>query len=374
MTDDGTAGAEAGGMAVGAQSETAPAFRRHDIDWLRIAAIGLLILYHAVIGFQPWARDIWFIQNDQTLEWLWIPMSLLNVWRIPLLFVVSGMGLRFALERRDWKQLLADRFLRIFVPLAFGFFVICPITAILFTSRYGGGLVYLPNAGHLWFLVNLFLYVLVLLPFLGFFRKPDGNPALRFLARSFRRPLALFFLAIPPMLEAWILDPEIYWAYAGSLHGLALGLVCFSGGFILASLGPVFWASVVRVRLPALLAAFSLYLVRLLAFGLQHEPAPMVALESSCWLLAVFGFSATFLNRPARHLRYLSEGVYPMYILHMPIQFALSRIVFSLPLPAAIKLLLLLAGVLGLSLAAYECVRRVFWLRPLLGLRPHAKA
>lgn len=30
------------------------AVRRYDIDWLRVIAIGLLIIYHIGIGFQSW--------------------------------------------------------------------------------------------------------------------------------------------------------------------------------------------------------------------------------------------------------------------------------------------------------------------------------
>lgn len=61
--------------------------RRYDIDWLRVIAIGLLLIYHIAIGFQPWGVFIGFIQNDEALESIWIPMSMLNVWRIPLLFL-----------------------------------------------------------------------------------------------------------------------------------------------------------------------------------------------------------------------------------------------------------------------------------------------
>ena len=28
--------------------------RRYDIDWLRVIAIGLLLIYHIAIAFQPW--------------------------------------------------------------------------------------------------------------------------------------------------------------------------------------------------------------------------------------------------------------------------------------------------------------------------------
>ena len=63
--------------------------RRHEIDWLRVIAIGLLLIYHIAIIFQPWAMLIGFIKSDEPVEALWIPMTMLNVWRIPLLFCQS---------------------------------------------------------------------------------------------------------------------------------------------------------------------------------------------------------------------------------------------------------------------------------------------
>jgi hypothetical protein len=53
--------------------------RRYDIDWLRVLALGLLIVYHVVVSFQPWALYLFFIQNDQSLELLWLFMSMINI-------------------------------------------------------------------------------------------------------------------------------------------------------------------------------------------------------------------------------------------------------------------------------------------------------
>ena len=53
--------------------------RRYDIDWVRVIAIGLLLIYHVAIGFQPWGIMIGFIANKQPWESLWIPMAMLNI-------------------------------------------------------------------------------------------------------------------------------------------------------------------------------------------------------------------------------------------------------------------------------------------------------
>ena len=38
--------------------------RRHDIDWLRVIAIGVLLIYHIAIVFQPWEMFIGFIKRN----------------------------------------------------------------------------------------------------------------------------------------------------------------------------------------------------------------------------------------------------------------------------------------------------------------------
>ena len=42
--------------------------RIYDIDWLRVIAIGLLLIYHIAIIFQPWALFIGFIKSEESVE------------------------------------------------------------------------------------------------------------------------------------------------------------------------------------------------------------------------------------------------------------------------------------------------------------------
>ncbi|PCD04530.1 hypothetical protein COC42_09815 [Sphingomonas spermidinifaciens] len=61
--------------------------RHYGLDWLRIAAFGLLILYHIGMVFAPWH---WVIDTDRSYPELIPPMALLTPWRLSLLFAVSG--------------------------------------------------------------------------------------------------------------------------------------------------------------------------------------------------------------------------------------------------------------------------------------------
>ena len=356
----------------GPASPVGPALpRRHDVDWLRTGALGLLIVFHILLSFQAWAASTGFPQNDELLEELVPFISMLAIWRIPLLFLISGMGVRFAMERRDWKELLKDRTVRILIPFVFGTYVLGTLLGFGL-PRMGWDADYTLNFGHLWFLLNIFLYVVWLMGILIYLKDHPDNPVLRFLSKIIRWPFGLFLFAVPLMLEAGVVNPEYFSIYVDTAHGWLVGLICFFTGFIFIARQDVFWPAVARIRWPALLLAVSLYSVRLLVFELQEEYQWITALESMSWMLAILGFGSLLLNRPSRSLSYLSAAVYPVYIVHLPVQFTTAYFLLPLPLPAYSKLALMLAGTFGISLLLYEFfLRRLKWIRPLFGMKLH---
>lgn len=359
--------------------------------------MGLLIIYHCVVSFQPWANWNYFIKNEQSLEGLWIIMSMINIWRIPIVFMISGMGVRFAMEGRNWKQLLKDRTIRIFVPFIFGFFLICPISIYIFKKAYNnthsyfligspiGDLTsfldrhvnsfflentYFPNPGHLWFLANIFIYVLLLIPFMIYLKNHPDNFILRFLSKLLYQPLGLYLMVLPLMFEAWFIDPYIFHIYAGTSHGFWSGMTCFILGFVFISLKDIFWQAVEKTRVLSLILALLLYLVRLLIFKMSGNPNLLIAFESMCWMFAILGFGSLYLNRFSDRLVYFSKAVYPVYMIHLPVQFYISYYLMPLSLPASLKLILLLMGTFSISLLIYEyIIRRFKFIQPLFGIK-----
>jgi surface polysaccharide O-acyltransferase-like enzyme len=343
--------------------------RRYDVDWLRTLAIMLLIVFHVILSFQSWAAATGFPQNDQLLDELVPFISMLAVWRIPLLFMISGMGVRFALERRDWKQLLKDRTLRILGPYVFGLAVLGPLLLVALPF-FGWDAEYTLSFGHLWFLLNIFLYVVWFLSLCVYLKDSPDNAVFRFLSRVIQWPLGLFVFALPLMAEALLTNPEYFSIYIDHVHGWLMGLICFLTGFIFISLQAVFWPAVAKTRWAALAAAASLYFLRLLVFGLENELGWLTALESMSWMLAALGFGSMHLNRPSQALAYLSKAVYPVYIVHLPMQFLIAYFLLPLGLAAYMKLGLMLVGTFGLSLLLYEyALKRMKWVRPLFGMK-----
>lgn len=342
--------------------------RRYDIDWIRVIAIGLLMIYHVAIGFQPWGTMIGFIVSKNSWESLWTPMSLINTWRIPLLFFVSGMGVFFALQNRNLKQLLAERALRIFVPFVFGMFCLVPLHVWLRNQYYHWDLVYAWDPGHLWFLGNISVYVLILSPlFYGMIRHRKSK-LVNAIRRVLSTPAGLLVVILAFVAEAEGLNPRPFELYAMTLHGFLLGLLAFFFGFCFMLSGEGFTKMMVRWRWVFLSLVLLMFLIRLNITGV-NTPAYRMAIESCMGVFTVLAFGFRYLNHGNKALRYLSEAAYPVYILHMIFLYLGSYLFFPMTIPAGLQFLLVLVFTLGGCLLTYEGIRRVTLLRPLFGLK-----
>ena len=215
----------------------------------------MLIIYHAVIAFQPWGHLISFIQNKESLEFLWLFMMIFNIWRIPILFMVSGMGAFFALRNKNWKEFLKDRSVRILFPYIFGFFFICPITLFFAATFYGKQIGYFPNPGHLWFLGNIYSYVFLLLPIMLYCIKNPDNFIFKIFRILLKHRLGILSLALITGLEGVLFSPHDYSDYFMNTHGFMLGLICFFLGFILVSMQNEFWPIIQNIRFISLFLA-----------------------------------------------------------------------------------------------------------------------
>ena len=343
--------------------------RRYDIDWLRVIAIGLLLIYHIAIIFQPWAMFIGFIRSDELLEGLWKPMTMLNVWRIPLLFFVSGMGLYFAMRKRNWWQLLLERAKRILLPFLFGIVAIAPLHMFIFQKYYNLPLGYYPHAGHLWFLGNIFIYVLLLLPVFLYMKKWENGTFKKGLVKLMKNPVGPLLLSVFFSIEALLVKPQLFAMYAETWHGFFLGLLAFFFGFVFVYTGKSFWETVLRYRWLYLGLAVVLYGIRYFVFATE-APGYLTAIESNCWIFGVFGFGYKYLNRPSHLLGYLSKAAYPIYIIHMFVLYAGAMLILPLQLPAVLKFVAITAFTGIVCFLLYEYIlRRIVFLGPLFGMK-----
>lgn len=386
--------------------------RRHDIDLLRVLAFGLLILYHAgMVYVADWG---FHVKSTHQWEWLQWPMIGVNRWRMPLIFLVSGIALGLARPGRGPFRFTLKRTVRLLLPLSFGIVAIVPIQAyceavangvvepglLAFMARYlqfrpwpeGGfaGAEFGFTWNHLWYLVYLWVYTVVLLAVaaaLG--SRGRGRLAASRLAPG-NWPSGLL-LALP-VLYLWfclhVLEPRFPTTHAllDDWYEHARDFAVFAFAYTVAG-NLEFWRRVVARRRTTLAVALTglVAYMGLRAAGKILSPADVAELPDLDWeaisdsahvlylwgaLLAILGFAKHYLDRPRSWLPYANRAVYPWYILHQSLIVPLALYLGYLNLPGWLEAVLVIGGTTaGCALLHEFVIRRTRWLRPLFGMR-----
>jgi hypothetical protein len=356
------------------------------LDWLRILAFALLVLYHVGMYYVSWD---WHIKSPHAGSLLEPWMRLVSPWRLGLLFLVSGAATSFMLARLGASgSLLATRARRLLIPLVFGMLVIVPPQAYfevtqkyayaggyldfmrLYLSGYGGfcgarGCLILPTWNHLWFLPYLFAYTLALWGLLRAFpRLLDAlSPRIEHVlagVRLFLWPVLLLLLTRLALLDRF----PVTHALVGDWFSHAQYLALFLFGAVLAR-SPAAWERMMQARYVALVLGLAAW--ALLGYELSR-PLTYSVLQW-CGIVGAVGFARRHLNRDGDLRRYLADAVFPVYILHQTLTIVVASALAWRAYPPALEGALLAAGTFGLSFLGYEWARRVRWARPLFGLK-----
>src|SRR5215468_3461471 len=92
--------------------------RRYDIDWLRVSATYLLLLFHVGMVFNP--APFYHIRNaDQSVAML-ILCGFIGLWHMPLFFLLAGWSAFSSLRARGTASFVAERIRRLAIPLLAG--------------------------------------------------------------------------------------------------------------------------------------------------------------------------------------------------------------------------------------------------------------
>jgi glucan biosynthesis protein C len=355
------------------------------LDWLRVIAILLLLFFHTGMLFVGWG---WHITNAETIPALQLPMDLAHRLRMPLLFVIAGAGMWFALQRRSGGAFTRERTLRLLVPVIVGMFLIVP--AQVYIERLADGdwhggyldfffqrvLQFQPYpAGdfswhHLWFIVYLYVYALLLLPLMLWWRK--RRPALR--------PGAwLLLLALPLGVNEALLKPHfpethnLISDWYIFIHYLLLTLY----GFVLASSTGI-WDWLARFRRKSLAIALTITLggLGLIEVGVIHRDTAVDSLLANAftwtWLMTFLGYGRQFLGFSNRLLLWARDASYPIYILHQTVIIVIAYFVIRQPWAPWTKYWVVLGTTLAVCVLLYEfLLRRFALLRVAFGIKMH---
>jgi glucan biosynthesis protein C len=98
--------------------------RQTYLDWLRIFSILGVLLFHSAMPYV--AEDSWHIKNHETSNLMMESNFFLHLFRMPLLFFISGTVSYFMMQHRSSLSFIGLRFRRLFLPLLVGMFIIVP--------------------------------------------------------------------------------------------------------------------------------------------------------------------------------------------------------------------------------------------------------
>src|SRR5262252_720510 len=269
----------AAGAAAAPSLPPRPAARRPELDVMRAFVVAVLVVFHSAMVFA--VGTSWFVTDPRpsigfTAFLLWG-----SLWGMPLLFLVSGMGVRYAMRSRTGWGFAAERLGRLGIPFLTGLVLLVPPMFYLehlaqpgFHQSYGrfwlafwnvpaitagllpqghwtsGGVGFDP--AHLWFLYVLLVFSLALLPLFRYLTGPRGTRLVgRAAGQAARHPLAMLAAAaVPVMVTEAVFGPD---HITGGWERLAY-VFPFAYGFLIAS-DARFESALSRARWPALAVA-----------------------------------------------------------------------------------------------------------------------
>ena len=364
-----------------------PTARRYDLDWLRIIAFGLLILYHVGMFYVTWG---WHVKSNYVSSSVEPLMRLINPWRLALLFFISGVAIRFATDKAaSLGRFALSRLARLGLPLLFGLYVwVMPqaFYQLRQSSEFTGSIAEFypdyvaldqafstitPTWNHLWYLAYVLVYILIALAILPWLRRVPVSRAWQALTS---RPLVVVFVTILPFaaIETW-LSPvfptthDLINDWANHVHRFMIFLV----GYFTAK-DARFWTSVDKVWKFAPLLAIAAWLVlqngqnigdwaREFMSGSQLRfffSYVMIIYAWSC-ILTLLGFGQRFLNRESRQLRYLTGAIFCYYVLHQTIIVVAGYYLTGYQLGVVVESVLVLAITVSGCMLGYELLRRI---------------
>ena len=322
-------------------------------------------------------------------------MLFVNQWRLSILFVISGMGTCFALAYRSGQQFVGERLKRLGIPLLVGILLIVPPQVYLerlVDGSFQGTYVqfYLSDAfkgiypsgniswHHLWFLPYLLIFSILLTPIFLYFRNNPDNAIINWCTHQIQRPFGLYIFIFPLYLTEVFLEPffPVTHALIDDWYTFTNFIMLFFYGYLFIQLKGAFWTAIERTKFSSLLIGILSFSLLCLIWGMTDDTVGtfIVALVNvvNClsWIIVLFGYSATYLNRKSSLLRYCNEAVYPFYILHQTVTIILGCFLMNEAMSFGLKFTLMSVGTFLICWILYEfLIRRVYWLRPLFGLK-----
>jgi peptidoglycan/LPS O-acetylase OafA/YrhL len=358
------------------------AIRRNDLDWLRVFAVLSVFLYHSVHFFD---FGDWSVKNPTTYSWIEPTlMNFMAVWMMPLIFLISGSSVFYAVSKTNVIEFIQDKVMRLFIPLVVGVFSFSVMQVYFerithnqfqgsffkFIPHYFDG-VYVPGGAgnfafhgmHLWYLLVLFIFSFSFIPLFWWFKSTTGSAFLGRIGKVLAIPGFLVLLSAPTIIIQNV-------ASSGSIviGGWQLKQYAwfFFAGYLISSSQDL-QIQIIKTRW--LWACLSVVFISVSVFmfkGPANHPDVLVWIE----LFTILGLALKQLNFSNRLLESTREAVMPFYIQHQNVLFLIGFFVVNLSIPDLVKYLIIVISTLVVIIVLYVyIIRRNNFIRILFGMK-----
>jgi len=381
--------------------DTKPIQRRYDLDWLRVLAILSVFVYHSTRFFN---LGDWHVKNAVTYGWVQALESFMEIWMMPIVFLISGASIYYAMNKSGAGTFFKDKVLRLLVPLLVVVFTYASLQVYLerithgqfsgsyfaFLPHYFEGAYFEGSAGnfafhgmHMWYVLILFLYSLIFYPLFRWW-KTSGRGVLEKIGDLFASPWTMWLALAFPILLLGLGISDTDWEFGSGGWGFLYYIFFLLYGFVIVAHEQL-QANIRRVRwvyLGAGLILASAY-VFLVANGANPVIEPiegtfsdLLYVLSACFLLPAFlGFAMQHLTSDTPFLKYSNEALLPFYILHQTVLLLIGYFVVQWAIPDLAKWMVIFVSSFIVIMAIYEfVVRRFNAMRFLFGMKSAPKA
>lgn len=385
--------------------------RVHSLDALRAGALLLGILLHATMAYLPGFREAgWPISDVSDGTTMGVLFFVVHIFRMALFFLVAGFFARLLFQRLGAGGFIKNRLRRIALPLVAFYPVVMPLSIlpIFWAAKQAGA----PGSGaagpmqaggfpwgHFWFLYLLLVLYALLLLGRTVIAAIDRRGSLRafverVLIAAFSYRFAPLVLAAPlaallyatPWWQQWSGVPAPLFGFVPNVPAVAIfGSTVLLGWFLHRQ--PSLLALLRRdcVLYLAVAVVASVAAINFVGVSMQRNVIPMTTevraayagaymLALWCWVLGLTGAAVAWLSAPSPRWRYLSDASYWMYLIHIPIVWALQTWMLRWPVHWAIKFVLVVSIAGVVLIASYHYLVRSTFIGKFLNGRKYERA
>lgn len=370
--------------------------RYHYMDNLRALALLIGVIFHAGASYSYIIHLVWPTADTSSSILMDYALWFFHTFRMPLFFLIAGFFAHLLLQKRGTTGFIKHRLLRITLP----FVVFWPLMLISMIALFVYAAKHMPvhtflidmirlgmenpeamkgqkpplSTTHLWFLYYLSMFCLIIAVLEK--ARAIGERVIAVLVHPVSLLLVFPLLSTLCLIRKFVPHPA---PESIIPEGWALG---FFGLFFLVG-----WALFVRQEILAKFQNYTPWLVIsvIVNFGIfayalppqitveagmamQHTPPPLdahailrvIATGLMAWhaSLLCLAWGQRWLNQASAVMRYIADGSYWVYIIHIPVVFYLQLYFHTKELPLLVEFLLISMITLGVGYLSYALLVR----------------